>query len=120
MPRLAIVQQPPALLDKPGSIDRIVKHTRVAASQGAEIVVFPEAFIPGYPSWIWRLRPGGDMKLSDQLHARLLANSVRCVDDVGDGLPGDGGRAGDTGDSGAASFFDRTVRSLVHRRRVPG
>ena len=84
MPRLAIVQQPAALLDKAGSIDRIVKHTRDAASQGADIVVFPEAFIPGYPSWIWRLRPGGDMKLSDQLHALLLANSVRLrSDDLG-------------------------------------
>jgi nitrilase len=76
MPRLAVVQQPPALLDKAGSVERLVKHAREAAIQGANIVVFPEAFIPGYPSWIWRLRPGGDMSLSDQLHASLLANAV--------------------------------------------
>jgi nitrilase len=38
--------------------------------------VFPEAFIPGYPAWIWRLRPGGDMGLAEKLHAALLANAV--------------------------------------------
>ena len=76
MPRLAVVQQPPVLLDKAGSIERLVRCAREAAVQGAHIIVFPEAFIPGYPSWIWRLRPGGDMGLSDQLHATLLANAV--------------------------------------------
>jgi nitrilase len=76
MPRLAVVQQPPVLLDKAGSIERLVRCAREAAVQGAHIIVFPEAFIPGYPSWIWRLRPGGDMGLSDQLHAALLANAV--------------------------------------------
>jgi len=81
MPRLAVVQQPPVLLDKAGSVERLVKSTREAALQGAQIVVFPEAFIPGYPSWIWRLRPGGDMSLSDQLHAALLANAVSLQSD---------------------------------------
>ena len=76
MPRLAVVQQPPVLLDRVGSVERIVAFTREAARQGAHIVVFPEAFVPGYPSWIWRLRPGGDMSLSEQLHAALLANAV--------------------------------------------
>ena len=76
MPRLAIVQKPPVLLDKSGSVDRLISYTREAAGQGANLVVFPEAFIPGYPSWIWRLRPGGDMSLSEQLHSRLLANAV--------------------------------------------
>jgi len=32
--------------------------------------------VPGYPTWIWRLKPGGDMALSGELHARLRANAV--------------------------------------------
>jgi nitrilase len=32
--------------------------------------------VPGYPAWIWRLRPGGDWDTSEQLHARLLAKAV--------------------------------------------
>src|SRR5215203_3760529 len=76
MPHLAVVQQPPVLLDRQGSVERLTMFARKAALEGANIVVFPEAFIPGYPSWIWRLRPGGDMNLSEELHAALLANAV--------------------------------------------
>jgi nitrilase len=43
--------------------------------------VFPEAFIPGYPAWVWRLRPGGDWGLSETIHARLLENAVNLADD---------------------------------------
>jgi len=49
---------------------------REAAANGARLVVFPEAYIPGYPSWLWRLRPGADMALAESLHARLLADAV--------------------------------------------
>lgn len=45
-------------------------------NEGASLLVFPEAFIPGYPTWIWRLRPGGDMVLSGEIHARLRQNAV--------------------------------------------
>src|SRR5437773_2448676 len=31
---------------------------------------------PGYPAWIWRLRPGGDMALAERLHSQLLASAV--------------------------------------------
>jgi nitrilase len=77
MPRLAIVQQPPVLLDRSASVEKAVAYVREAAAAGAGLIVFPEAFLPGYPAWIWRLRPGPDMKLSEELHAALLANAVR-------------------------------------------
>ena len=54
---------------------------REAAQAGAQLIVFPEAFIPGYLAWIWRLRPGSDMGLSERLHSLLLANSVRIAGD---------------------------------------
>jgi nitrilase len=76
MPRVAIVQHPPALLDKSGSVEKAVRCVREAAAGGANIIVFPEAFLPRYPAWIWRLRPGPDIGLSEQLHASLLANAV--------------------------------------------
>jgi nitrilase len=52
-----------------------------AAQAGAGLVVFPEAFVPGYPAWIWRLRPGGDMALTEKLHALLRANAVDLLRD---------------------------------------
>jgi len=48
-----------------------------AVSSGASLVIFPETFLPGYPAWIWRLRPGTDGAISSRLHSLLLQNSVR-------------------------------------------
>jgi nitrilase len=76
MTRIAIVQQAPAVLDRDASVAMAAALAIEAARAGARLVVFPEAFIPGYPAWIWRLRPGQDMSLADQIHARLLANAV--------------------------------------------
>ncbi len=76
MPRVAIVQKPSALLDRAQTLRGAVNAVREAAAGGAKLVVFPEAHIPGYPSWIWRLRPGTDATLYDRLHAQLLANSI--------------------------------------------
>lgn len=77
MSRIAIVQRPPTFLNRAETTATVVTSVREAATAGAQLIVFPEAFIPGYPAWIWRLRPGGDMGLSEQLHSLLLANSVR-------------------------------------------
>lgn len=74
--RIAVVQEPPVFLDRSRTIINAVTAIREAAANEAQLVVFPEAYIPGYPAWIWRLRPGADMALAEQLHARLLANAV--------------------------------------------
>jgi len=74
--KVAISQIPPVLLDLQASIDRAIEVLDEAVESGAQLVVFPEAFLPGYPTWIWRLRPGGDMALGNTLHAQLLNNAV--------------------------------------------
>jgi len=76
MTHCAIVQKPPVFLDKRKTIESAVAMVEEAAGNGADLVVFTEAFIPGYPTWIWRLRPGGDWNLSEELHQRLLKNAV--------------------------------------------
>jgi nitrilase len=81
--RVAIVQHPPVLLDREATIAAAVSHLHAAADSGAELVVFPETYVPGYPVWIWRLRPQDDHDLTSVIHAKLLANSV---DLVADGL----------------------------------
>ena len=74
MPKIAIVQESPLLLNR----EKTVKKDAVAraAANGAGLVVFPEAYIPGYPAWIWRLRPGGDWTLAETLHEKLLDHAV--------------------------------------------
>ena len=81
MTHLAIVQKAPEFLDKDKTIRLAVEAVQEAAGNGAELVVFTEAFIPGYPAWIWRLRPGGDWNTSEALHHRLLQNSVNVNSD---------------------------------------
>jgi nitrilase len=76
MPKIAIVQESPELLNRGRTIDKAVEAVSQAAANGAELVIFPEAFIPGYPAWIWRLRPGGDWSTSEVLHQKLLENAV--------------------------------------------
>jgi nitrilase len=74
--RVAVIQEPPVLLDREGSVRRVVDGIDRAAGQGASLLVFPEAYLPGYPTWIWRLRPGGDMALSGEIHGLLRRNAI--------------------------------------------
>ena len=46
---VAVVQATPVLFDTPRSLQKLADLTSEAASKGAELVVFPEAFIGGYP-----------------------------------------------------------------------
>jgi nitrilase len=76
MGKIAIIQRPPVLLDRAATLTRAVQSVAEAAAAGASLVVLPELYIPGYPSWIWRLAAGRDGALMGQLHGLLLANAV--------------------------------------------
>lgn len=49
---VAAVQATYVLMDRDATIDRVDELTADAARQGAQLVVFPEAFVPGTPIWI--------------------------------------------------------------------
>jgi nitrilase len=76
MSRVAIVQIAPVFLDRAATLDKAVAALAEAAQAGARLIVFPEAFVPGYPAWIWRLRPGTDMALTEELQALARAHAV--------------------------------------------
>ncbi|MDX6510998.1 MAG: nitrilase, partial [Gaiellaceae bacterium] len=50
---VACVQAEPVVLDRTRTIDKLEELTAKAAGEGARLVVFPETFIPAYPSSIW-------------------------------------------------------------------
>jgi nitrilase len=50
---VACVQVEPVILDREATIDRLAERTAEAAAAGAQLVVFPETFIPAYPTSRW-------------------------------------------------------------------
>ncbi len=64
-------------------MERAIGLVAQAATDGCRMIVFPEAWFPGYPTFVWRFSPGADMAKTDALYARLLAN---CIDRSKGGL----------------------------------
>lgn len=74
--KVSVVQHPPVYMDLEKSMQRAVELVHEAADEGADLLVFPEAWLAGYPTFVWRLSPGADMEKTDKLFARTLDNSV--------------------------------------------
>lgn len=55
--KAAAVQAAPVFLDAGKTADKAVQLIGEAARNGAELIVFPEVFIPGYPYWNWITDP---------------------------------------------------------------
>lgn len=49
--KVAIAQVSPVYLDRERSIERACDTIRTAAAEGAELIVFPEVWLAGYPYW---------------------------------------------------------------------
>jgi nitrilase len=47
--RVAVVQTAPVAFDLEATLERVTTHTAAAAAEGAELVLFPEAFVSAYP-----------------------------------------------------------------------
>jgi nitrilase len=45
----AVVQATPCLFDREATLEKTIRLTAEAAAQGANLILFPEAFIPAYP-----------------------------------------------------------------------
>jgi len=73
--KIAAVQAAPVFLDLNATIDKVCALIEEAARQGATLVVFPEAFVPAYPLWVWFIPPGKTHPLR-ALYSELHRNSV--------------------------------------------
>ena len=51
--KVAAAQLTPVFLNKEKTVAKACNAILEAGKQGAKLIVFPEAFISGYPDWIW-------------------------------------------------------------------
>ena len=82
---VACAQVEPVVFDLDATIDRIDEVAREAAARGAKLVLFPEAYIPAYPSnrWARYLAAGQDAK---GIYAKLARSSVEIPGPASDRL----------------------------------
>ena len=74
---VACVQAEPVILDLERTLDRLEALAAEAAQNGAGLVVFPETFVPVYPSSRWaKAFAGWDNDAAKQTFARIAQNSV--------------------------------------------
>jgi len=81
-PTIAIVQEAPVFLNLPASVEKATGHMEEAAKAGADIIVFPETWLPGYPVWL-DFAPGAglwDDPGAKALYRLLAENSVQLGD----------------------------------------
>lgn len=82
--RLAAVQAAPVFLDREASIEKACRLIREAGAAGADVVGFPEGFIPTHPGWFNYINGVGARSL--QFSKRLFQNAVEIPSPATDAL----------------------------------
>ena len=74
---VALAQIAPVWLDKEQTIEKIKNTIETASKEKAELIIFGEALLPGYPFWIG-LTNGAEWNSSVQkeIHAHYVQNSI--------------------------------------------
>jgi len=71
--KAAAVQTSPVFLNVEKTIDKTISIVTEAASNGAQLVAFPEVFIAGYPYWNWIMTPVQGSKWYEELYRSSVA-----------------------------------------------
>ncbi len=82
--RIAAAQVAPVFLDRERTVEKACEFILEAGRGGADIVGFPEGFIPAHPIWYYHLPATSDESLS--FAERLFLNSVEVPSDATDAL----------------------------------
>jgi len=78
---VAAAQATPVFLDKKATLEKACDLIAEAGKNGARLIVFPEAFFPAYPDWVWVLS-GGEQGLLNDLYTELVENAIAVPDET--------------------------------------
>src|SRR5210317_416564 len=78
--KIALAQLSPVFLDKEKTIEKACNAILEAGEKEAKLIVFPEAFISGYPDWVW-LIPNSKGAELNELYVKLVDNAISIPDD---------------------------------------
>lgn len=75
--KVALAQIAPVWLNKEQTLQKVLVHISEAAKNDAELIVFGEGVLPGYPFWL-ALTDGAhwNTKVNKELHAHYLRNAI--------------------------------------------
>ncbi len=59
--KIAAAQFAPVYLNKEATVEKACSIIADAGKLDIDLLVFPEAFLPGYPAWVWHM-PAGKTK----------------------------------------------------------
>ena len=79
--KVAAAQLSPVFLNKERTVEKACKAILEAGENGANLIVFPEAFISGYPDWVW-LIPNSNGADLNELYLELVENAVSIPDET--------------------------------------
>lgn len=83
--KIAAAQLTPVFLNKVKTVEKACDAIQEAGENGAEVIVFPEAFISGYPDWVW-LIPNSKGAQLNELYIQLVDNAISIPDNATDKL----------------------------------
>lgn len=75
--KVALAQIAPVWLNKSATIDKINSYISDASKDGADLIVFGEALLPGYPFWLDRMN-GAEFNstIQKEIHAHYMDQSI--------------------------------------------
>ena len=78
--KIAAAQLSSIFLNKEKTVEKACNAISEAGEKGAKLIVFPEAFISGYPDWVWLIpnSKGADL---NKLYLKLVENAISVPDE---------------------------------------